>query len=140
MTSKREAIMAAVSTLLASTTGVSTNIFRSRPEALSRAETPAIILEAEKDVPADENMDFLDWDLQFKVSVITRGAQPDVLADPIVNSFYALLMADRSLGGRVIDLKPLGVAFTIVEGDNPIGLTVCHFSARHRTTATDLTS
>ena len=44
MASKREQILAALKTKLTGTTGVAKRIYRSRPEAFSRAETPAIIL------------------------------------------------------------------------------------------------
>jgi len=45
MTSKREQILSAIATTLAGTAGVSTRIYRSRVDAMSRAETPALLIE-----------------------------------------------------------------------------------------------
>ena len=45
MATKRETILARIATVLAGTTGVSDRIFRSRTTALTRAETPSIIIE-----------------------------------------------------------------------------------------------
>ena len=45
MATKRERILAKIKTDLAGTTGVGTRIYRSRAEAFTRSETPAIILE-----------------------------------------------------------------------------------------------
>ena len=43
MASKREQILAALKTKLTGTTGVAKRIYRSRPEAFAKAETPASI-------------------------------------------------------------------------------------------------
>jgi len=53
MATKREQILAALKTNLANTTGVGSRIYRSRPEAFSKAETPAIVLEPISDTPQD---------------------------------------------------------------------------------------
>jgi hypothetical protein len=49
MTTKRETILAAVRTALTGTTGVSTRIYRSRVEPISRGESPAIVVEPVSD-------------------------------------------------------------------------------------------
>ena len=54
MATKREQILAALKTKLTGTTGVSTRIYRSRPEALTKAATPAIILEPVSDNPGKQ--------------------------------------------------------------------------------------
>ena len=43
MASKREQILAALKTSLTGTTGVSTRVYRSRPEAFARSETLSLI-------------------------------------------------------------------------------------------------
>ena len=53
MATKREQILTAIKSNLAGTTGVGTRIYRSRVEALTRSETPAIILEPISDTPQD---------------------------------------------------------------------------------------
>ena len=53
MATKREQILAQIKTNLNGTTGVGDRIYRSRVEALTRSETPAIIIEPISDTPQD---------------------------------------------------------------------------------------
>jgi hypothetical protein len=77
MTTKRESILAAIRTALTGTTGVSTRIYRSRVEPLTRGESPAIVVEPVSDT-AEQNtaLPTLDWNLTVRVAVIVRGPCP----------------------------------------------------------------
>ena len=139
MTTRRETILAAVRTALTGTTGVSTRIYRSRVEPLSRGESPAIVVEPVSDT-AEQNTSLptLDWSLTVRVAVIVRGAIPDQVADPIVESLHSRLMADLTLGGYAIDIQPQGVNFEMVEADQPAGVISCDYLIRYRTSVTNL--
>ena len=139
MTTKRETILAAVRTALTGTTGVSTRIYRSRVEPMARAESPAIVVEPVNDT-AQQNTSLptLDWSLTVRVAVIVRGAIPDQLADPIVESLHARLMTDLTLGGVAIDVQPQAVNFEMVEADQPAGVISCDYLIRYRTSVTNL--
>lgn len=105
MTTRRESILAHIATTLATTTGIST-VYRSRVEAFSRDEAPALIVEPIADNCTPITTCKLSWALDVAVVVHTRGSVPDTLADPIIQSAHALLMADRTLGNRCIDIIP----------------------------------
>lgn len=139
MTTRRERILAAVRTALTGTTGVSTRIYRSRVEPMARAESPAIVVEPVSDT-AEQNTSLptLDWSLTVRVAVIVRGAIPDQIADPIVESLHSKLMADLTLGGYAIDIQPQGVNFEMVEADQPAGVISCDYLIRYRTSVTNL--
>jgi hypothetical protein len=139
MATKRETILAAISTALIGTTGVSTRIYRSRVEPMARAESPAIVVEPVSDT-AQQNTSLptLDWSLTVRVAVIVRGAIPDQIADPVVESLHAKLMADLTLGGVAIDVQPQSVNFEMVEADQPAGVISCDFLIRYRTSVTNL--
>ena len=139
MTTRRETILAAVRTALTGTTGVSTRIYRSRVEPMARAESPAIVVEPVSDT-AEQNTSLptLDWSLTVRVAVIVRGAIPDQVADPIVESLHSKLMADLTLGGYAIDIQPQGVNFEMVEADQPAGVISCDYLIRYRTSVTNL--
>jgi hypothetical protein len=139
MTTRRETILAAVASALAGTTGVSTRIYRSRVEPMSRGESPAIVIEPVQD-QAEQNTSLptLDWSLTVRISVIVRGAIPDQLADPTVESLHSKLMADLTLGGYAIDVQPQGVNFELVEADQPAGVISCDYLIRYRTNVTNL--
>ena len=139
MTTKRESILAAIRTALTGTTGVSTRIYRSRVEPLARGELPAIVVEPVSD-NAEQNTSLptLDWTLNVRISVIVRGDVPDQVADSVIESLHAKVMADLTLGGYAFDVQPVSVSFDIVEADQPSGVISCDYAVRYRTRVADL--
>ena len=133
MTSKREDILDAVQTILASTAGVSGRVFRGRPYAARLEESPCIFLSWTNDVPDYDNLSTMDWVLQLKVVIVTRGDEADELADPIAVSVYNLLMADRQLSGKAMDVLPGEQRMDIIEGDKPVGMLTGTWFIKHRT-------
>ncbi len=141
MTTKRENILAAIATALTGTTGVSTRIYRSRVEPITRGESPALVIEPISDnAQQNTSLPRLDWSLLVRVAVIVRGNIPDQLADPTVESLHAKMMADLTLGGYAIDVQPQAVNFEMVEADQPAGVISCDFLVRYRTDVDDLTA
>jgi hypothetical protein len=141
MTTRRESILARIETVLAGTTGVSTRIYRSRVEPLSRGESPAIVIEPVQD-QAEQNTSLptLDWSLTVRIAVIVRGNVPDQVADPTIESLHSKLMADLTLNGYAIDVQPQSVNFEMVEADQPAGVISCDYLIRYRTSVTNLAS
>lgn len=141
MASKRETILAAVRTALTGTTGVSNRIYRSRVEPVSRAESPALVVEPLSDTAAQNTaLPTLDWSMIVRITVIVRGAVPDQLADPIIQSLHGRLMADLTLGGYAIDVQPIGVTFNFTEADGAAGEIQCDYRVLYRTSVTNLAS
>ncbi len=139
MTTKRENILAAIKTALTGTTGVSTRIYRSRVEPMSRAESPAIVIEPVSDNPVQNtSLPTLDWTLRVRVVVIERGTVPDQAADDTIQSLHSKMMADLTLGGHAIDVEPAQTTFQLVEADQPLGLIICEYEIRYRTKVADL--
>ena len=142
MATKREQLLAAIKNTLANTTGVGTRIYRSRVEALTRSETPAIILEPISDTPQDtQNFnDKINWEFKIRISVIVRGSVPDNVADPTVESLHTKVMTDPSVGGLALDIRPSTTSFEILEADNPAGVISCEFDIEYRTSYNSLTT
>lgn len=141
MTTRREQILSAITTALAGTTGVGSRIYRSRVEAFSRGESPAISLEPINDTPAtNTSLPTLDWSLTVRIAVIVRGAIPDQLADPVVQSLHAKVMADLSLGGLAMDIIPASVDWQLIEADQPAGVVLCDYVVRYRTSVGSLSA
>lgn len=138
MASKREQIMAAVTATLAGTTGVSTRIYRSRVDAFARAEAPAIVVQPGQDRALTYSTCKLDWTLDVVVAVYTRGTIPDQLADPIIVSLNSKLMADRTLGGLVMDIVPTVVDPQFDKADQTALWSVCTYQVRYRTDTVNL--
>jgi hypothetical protein len=141
MTTKRETILAAVRTALTGTTGVSTRIYRNRVEPLSRAESPAVVVEPVTDLcQQNTSLPTLDWTLRIRVVVISRSTIADQAADPTIESLHAKLMADLTLGGLAIDVQPAQVSFDFVEADVPAAVISCEYDIRYRTSVSSLAS
>lgn len=140
MSTKREQIISAIVTALAGTTDVGSRIYRSRVEPFARAESPAIVVEPISDqAQQNTSLPTLDWSLTVRVAIIVRGNVPDQLADPIVESAHAKLMADLTLGGYAIDVQPQNVTFELMEADQPAGVISLDYLVRYRTNVADLT-
>lgn len=138
---KREAILRALKLKLVGLTGVpDASVYRSRVVPYTRGECPAVAIEPVSDSPDNQTVPMLDWRMLVRVTVFVRGAEPDMIADPIVESIHSKLMADQSLSGLLIDLQPGPVTFELLEGDQPVGVITLDFRVQYRTSATDLSS
>lgn len=139
MTTKREQILRAIATSLATTTGVNGRVYRSRVTAVQRAESPAIVIEPISDTPTQNtSLPTLDWRMRVRVSVIVRGDTPDQLADPIIEDMHAKMVADLTLGGYAIDVQPDEVTFNMLDADQPAGVIFNDYIIQYRTTVASL--
>lgn len=138
MATRRESILAALASTLVGTTGVSTRIYRSRVEPISRGESPALVLEPISD-QANTDVSFCktDWTLTVRISIIVRGIIPDQQADPILQSLHSKVMADLTVGGYAMGIEPQGVQFDMIEADQPSGVISCDYLIRYRTSTID---
>jgi hypothetical protein len=55
-----------------------------------------------------------------------------------VGELHSKLMADLSLGGNAIDVRPVGVNFELLDADQPAGVISCTYLVRYRTSVADL--
>tara|TARA_R100000231_G_scaffold110602_1_gene81987 strand:+ start:263 stop:691 length:429 start_codon:yes stop_codon:yes gene_type:complete len=142
MATKRERILAAIKTNLTNTVGVGTRIFRSRVEAFTRAETPAIVIEPISDTPQDTQSfnNKVRYELKIRVSVIVRGSTPDSVADPTIESLHTKVLNDPSLGGLSIDIRPSTTTFELLEADEAAGVISCEFDIDYQTAYNSLTT
>lgn len=139
MTTRRESILATIASSLAGTTGVSTRIYRSRIEPITRGESPAIVVEPISD-QANTDVSFCktDWTLTVRIAVIVRGIIPDQQADATIESLHAKVMVDQTVGGYAMSIEPRGVQFDMVEADQPAGVISCDYAVRYRTAVANL--
>ena len=142
MATKREQILEKIKTELAGTTGVGTRIYRSRAEAFTKSETPAIIIEPISDTPQDTSSFFnsVTHEFRVRITVVTRGSVPDKVADPTIESLHSKLLSDATLGGLCIDIRASTTSFEILEADQPAGVISCEFDIEYRTLYNSLTT
>ena len=142
MATKREQILAKIKTNLAGTTGVGTRIYRSRAEAFTRSETPAIIIEPISDTPQDTSSFYnsVTHEFRIRITVVARGAVPDNVADPTIESMHTKVLTDPTLGGLSIDIRPSTTSFEILEADQPAGVISCDYEVDYRSSYNDLST
>lgn len=135
----REQIIQALATSVASLPGV-TGVYRSRVEAYSRSESPALTIEAGQAIPTIHALCKIDWSMDLLVSAYTRGAVPDTAADAVLTAAHALLMADRTVGGLAVNLSPGPVTTDLERADEASCWMTAVFSVTYRTSIHDLTT
>lgn len=138
MSSRREQILAKMVALLEAG-NVGAPVERSRTNAISRAQSPRVIVLASSDIASQPFVPYLHWALSAHVVVYVRGAEPDVLADPIITAAHAALMADQTLGGMVMNIMPASTHFELSDADDGACVATCTFTITYRTTQQDLT-
>lgn len=138
MPSKRETILARIATTLASTSGVSGRVYRSRVEPLARGESPALVIEPSSDQATLDTVATLFWTLTVRITCVVRSAIPDQAADAVMLDAHAKLMADTTLGGLVVDIVPGTMTFELIEADQAAGVISVEYQVTYRTSRDSL--
>ena len=138
--SQRESIMAAVVKKLSGTSGVGANIFRSRTDPITAAETPALVLLPESETISENTNGAVDARLLFVVDVHARAeASADKTADATCASVHSKLMADPTLGGLAVDLSEQGTEWDHEQSDQSLVVVRMRFAAWYRHPRNSLT-
>lgn len=139
MPSRREQILSAVETLLTGNTPAGANVFRCRVTSVEREASPAIVIRPEEDIPEKQFSGMLIWNLSIAIDIYTRGDVPDQLADAVIVSTHALIMADRTLGGLVSLVSPAPAKWEMQDADQVAGLATFLYRVTYTTEISDLT-
>jgi len=136
----REQILNRIATVtLPGTVQVGARIHRSRAQAYSRSEAPAISISPGEDNPVNAprtigaSLGRLDQALPVLIEIYVRGDVPDQLADSIGVDVHSRMMADRTLGGLAHDVQPDGWRPEYEQADATAGWIGHKFLIRYRT-------
>ncbi len=139
MTSKRETILAAITTLLETIPGTG-GVFRAKQPPIVRDDNPIIVFDWSGEIPNETVIPFMDWQLSVRIEIVARGIIPDQVADPIINLVYAALMSNPTISGNAMDTFPVQVGNNPVEVDNGGTVIIMDFRIKHRTAYADMTA
>lgn len=139
MASIREQILTKIVSVL-DAGNIGAPVDRSRTEAVSRGQSPRVIVLPGSDIARQVTVPYLDWALSVHVVVYVRGAEPDRLADPIITAAHAALMADETLGGLAMTILPASVHFELADSDATVCVATCEYRIQYRTSQQDLTT
>lgn len=134
----RESILAALKTLLDGVGGATA--YRSREAPVKRGEGPVIVVR-----PEGETVELRGAapglamrDLVVVVTLITRGAIPDQVADPILAAIHAAIMADQTLGNRCARIIEVSTGFDFEQADQTALASELRYMVRYLTPAASL--
>lgn len=132
--------MQRIATVLAGTAGVSGRVYRSEPEAMERDVCPCVLFRWTDERAEARSVPLLERSLSVEVDAMVRGAVPDALADPVIQSAHALLCADPTLGGLAIDISLSGARFEYVGADLTAGKITHEYVVLFRHSFADMTN
>ena len=132
MPSKREQILAAITTKLAAVSGISGRVYRSQADPNPRELAPFITVEWSSEQSMPDAVQLLGRSLNVDVSVYTRGDVPDSLADPIMVDAHQRLVADPSLGGLAIDIQLDDASNEVIAADFPAAKVTHTYVVKYR--------
>lgn len=148
MSSKREQIVQAIMTRLADTVGVAGRVYRSQADPNDRTKHPFVAVRWINEQASPDTVPQLERTLTVEVACYTRAENltdaPDQLADDILVSAHALLMADTQLVTNgvplAIDIRLEDADTEIVAADMPAAKTAHRYAVKFRHSYTDLTT
>lgn len=140
MASKRERIVQAIMTKLATVAGVDGRVYRSQADPNPRELTPFVTVEWTNEQSSPDAVQLLGRVLTVAVSVYTRGDGPDTLADDILVSAHQKITADPSLGGLAIDVVLDDANVEILAADLPAARVTHNYSVKYRHKYEDMTT
>lgn len=136
MASLCEQIIVAALAKVATVSGAT--VYRSRWTALSRAESPAIVVRPEKEDIVNRNNDLSERELVVVVEVVARGATPDSVADQHCVAAHNALMQDQTLGGKALLMRELGTVWEMQDADTDAVVVSRRYQFNYRTPANAL--
>lgn len=101
MNTWRESILEAVRTRLVAAGVAAGNVYRSRAEAFSRDELPAVVIKPGPERVDNSSRGIASRRFLVHIEVHARGTPADSIADPVLAAVHLALMADITLGGVI---------------------------------------
>jgi hypothetical protein len=144
MTSMASAAVAAIISALSSGTPVATQIARVRLRPMAQAQSQAVVvrpLQSEVSEMALIPGQPVSWTTAISVECYARtsvATAPDVAVDSLVEAVYARLMADPTLGGVVLSLRPQSLHWDFDADGEQTTCATLEFHARHRSPGSTL--
>lgn len=136
----REQILVAIKDAIEGTYSVDGRVYRSRSDAFTRAEFPAISIEPISDQAEQVTIPRLIWTLSVRIIIFANGEIPDRGGDKVVEDMHEKLMSDLTLGGLSMDIQPVSVNFQLQESDNNSIAIICDYKVLYQTSLQNIST
>lgn len=145
MTSMVAAAVTAIVSALTAGTPVASQVSRVRLRPIAADQAQAVVVRPLRAEVAEAGLSPampISWASEIAVECYARaGASttPDVAVDALVEAVYGRLLADPTLGGVVLLLRPQGIVWDFDTDAEQTACATLLFTARHRTQGATLT-
>lgn len=129
---KTEQVIAAMQAAL---TGAGLTVRDDTDTLYSFEDKPCIVLDCGDEYPdAAAGYGIADWNLTVVLLIGADGPVPKLAPEPTRAAAHSALYADRTLGGKVIDLSVGPISRGIDEENPACGITQVTYNLKYRTT------
>lgn len=140
----REQILRTVLTRLAPVAASEgATLHRSPTVAISRNESPALVLFPESESITERANDRVTRDLTVRLTALARAIPPETPegeADRLLTAAHAALMADVNLGNLALGIREIDCEWEVEDADATVAAMPARYVITYRTLAADLTS
>lgn len=118
-------------------------LHRSPTVAISREQSPALVLFPEAEQILERANDRVTRELTVRLVALARAvppAIPETEADRLITAAHAALLADRNLGGLALGIRELDCEWDVEDADAVAASIPARYCVTYRTLDTDLST
>ena len=118
-------------------------LHRSPTVAISREQSPALVVFPESDAIRERANDRVTRELTVRLVALARAvppAMPETEADRLLAAAHAALLADRNLGGLALGIRELECEWDVEDADAVAASIPARYAITYRTLDTDLST
>lgn len=118
-------------------------LHRSPTVAISREQSPALVVFPESDAITERANDRVTRVLTVRLVALARAvppAIPETEADLLLTAAHAALLADRNLGGLALGIRELDCEWDVEDADAVAAAMPARYAITYRTLDTDLST
>lgn len=125
--------------ILGAAAGVDNRVYRDRAEAFAQQELPALAVFPDLDNPTTEfSTCRTKWELNLHILVLMGAGVVSTLTDPIRASIHQILMAEKTLGGLAMTIRPGPARWEPYKGNDMPGVLDLTYVVEYLTDQDDL--
>ena len=118
-------------------------LHRSPTVAISREQSPALVVVPESDAIRERANDRVTRELSVRLVALARAVppvMPETEADRLLAAAHAALLADRNLGGLALGIRELECEWDVEDADAVAASIPARYAITYRTLDTDLST
>ncbi len=138
---REQILLAVIKALGPPTAGSGATLHRSPTAAISREQSPALLVVPESEAIVERANDRVTRELTVRITALSRALPPvssHAEADQLLTAAHAALMADTNLGGLALGLREVECEWEVDDADASATAIPARYRITYRTMAADL--